>query len=384
MESHSPYGNIEFAPFSEVPVAKEWTRDPSFPKKDEPTVMCRGTRYTEFSLWLNSWLEDDSRWDDEVHAAHGLLEDAAPLNDDFRIMRLQVASYEACHYSFPDSLMTLLACIGAGVADRELKTGCYAHFGRNTDDRRRLQRVQAYASILGDWAEQSNVSDSLSGHPGYEGDVRRLYEMLGPWTRRKVLYARRLALLIGLIEKVGGGYDSYSNHHCYPAAAEIDREIFLAEGVPAELIPEPLDEPAFKELLSRTDPLLAKVSSYDAVFCRLNLFRHFEIWISSVGCGEWRGAMPVTGENRKAIERTVPNLVCALNGWLAGLDPAISARSWSDALETCEEVRNLLGDVTPQKRYVVAMLWKRLKHQKGRAAIESNPPSFRAQWMTPS
>jgi len=208
--------------------------------------------------------------------------------------------------------------------------------------------------------------------------------MLGPWAGLKALYAQRIALLISLIEKVGKGYESYSDHHCYPAAAEIDREIFLAEGIPAEQIPDPFDEQAFKELLGRANPLLAKISSYYAVVCRLNLFRHFDIWISSVGCGEWRGAMPPIGENRKAVERTVANLACALNGWLAGLAPAAAARPWPEALETCEEVQSLLGNSTPQKRYVVAMLWKRLKHQKGRAAIESNPESFRAEWMTPS
>lgn len=385
MERRSPYGNIQFAPISEVPVAKEWARDHFHPRKDEPTVTWGGKSYVEFSLWENSWLEDESRWDEEVHAIHRLFEDAAPLDDDFRIMRLQVASYEACHYAFPDSLMKLVASIGTGVADRELKTGCYANLGPNTSDLQRLERISAYAAILGEWAEQIGISISLSLHPDHEEDVHLIHDMLGPWSRPKALYARRLALLVGLIEKVADGYDSYSNHHCYPGAAEIDREIFLTEGVPAELIPEPLDEKSFLEILSRrSNPLLANISSYGPVFCRLNLFRHFHIMISSVGCGEWRGVMPETGENRRNVERFIPSLVCALNGWLAGLHPSVSAQCWPDALEACEEVGNLLGESTPQKRCVVAMLWKRLKNQKGRAAIDGNPQSFRAQWMAPS
>jgi len=384
MRSRSPYGNIEFAPLSEVPVGKEWAHDPSMPTNGEPIIICRGTPYDEFPLWLNSWMEDDSRWDDEVHAVHELLKAAAPLNDDFRIMRLQIASYEACHYSFPDSLMKLLACIGAEVADRELITGCDAHYGPRCDDDARRQRVRAYASILGDWAERTSFSDCLSRHLDHEADVRHVRQMLGPWTRLKALYARRLALLIHLIEKEERGYDSYSNHHCYPAAAEIDREIFLAEGIPGESIPDPLDEQAFKELLGRANPLLANISSYYAVICRLHLFRHFDIWISSVGCGEWRRAMPPTGENQKDVERTVANLASALNGWMAGLEPEASVRAWPDALETSREVRSLLGSSTPQKRYLVAMLWKRLKHQKGHAAIDSNPQLFRAKWMTPN
>ena len=380
MQMHSPYGNVEFAPFSEVPIGKEWARDPSFPGKGGPTVICRGTPYNEFPLWLNSGMENDSRWDDEVHAVHELLKDAARLDDGCRIMRLQVSSYEACHYSFPDSLLKLLACIGQEAADPELITGCDNHFGVRVDDARR-RRVQAYASILEDWAQGTRLPDYLCRHPDSEGDARRLHQMLGQWTTLKALYARRVALLIRLIGKVEEGYDSYSNHHCYPSAAAIDREILLAEGVLPGSVPQPLDEQAFKELLSQANPLLARVNSYYAVICRLNLFRHFDIWISSVGCGEWRGAMPPTGENRKAVEGTVTNLVCGLNGWLAGLEPPASARSWPNALETCHEVCGLLGASTPEKRYLVAMLWKRLKHQKGSATIDDNPQLFRAKWM---
>ena len=312
MNSETPYGSVSFAPFDVIPEGQEWARDPSGPAHgdDAPSVMHDGTRYDEFALWMNSWMEDDSRWDDEVRLVHTLLRDAAPLDDDSRIMRLQITSYEACHYGFPDSIMHCLASIGDGTADKTLATGCYAQYAPKVDDARR-KRIEAYASVLEEWTKDDEVSVCTSKHRDYAEDTRRIHEMLGEHTHIKRLYARRLAILIRLLSQEAGGgiYGKYSDDHCYPEAADIDREILLAEGIPPDELPDRLNAETFKALLSQANPLLGKISSYYAVNCRHNLFHHFDVWISSVGCGSWRGAMPETGENRKQIEKAVADLV---------------------------------------------------------------------------
>ena len=61
----SPYGNIEFAPFARVPVAREWAYDRSVSEYGDdriPVIMCDGRPYLDFPLWLNSGMEDETRW----------------------------------------------------------------------------------------------------------------------------------------------------------------------------------------------------------------------------------------------------------------------------------------------------------------------------------
>ena len=392
MDRASAYENVGFAPYARVPFDREWARDKTHPKaQDEAKVVLDGVGYDEFELWANSAMEEEEDWDDEVHAVHSLLEEAEPLDDEARIMRLQITSYEACHYMFPDSIFALIGSIGRGAADRELRTGCGAHYGPLMDDARR-ERIETYASVLEGWVEGRDLDASLREHPGHTDDVRHIYDMLGERTHKKTLYVRRLALVIGLMAQGGEGYRYYSDQCGYPYAAEIDREILTAEGVDPARAEEVIDrglnvtkgeaEDRFHELLRDVNPLLERICSHYAVPCRIHLFHHFDIWISSVGCGSWRGAMPPTGENRRRIESTVAHLVCALDGWLAGLDPEEAAKPWPEALDTCREVQDFLGDPRPARRYLTSMLWKRLKSQKGRGLIEAHPEAFSARWVS--
>ncbi len=103
--------------------------------------------------------------------------------------------------------------------------------------------------------------------------------------------------------------------------------------------------------------------------------------VSNIGSGTVRGTMPPTGENRRRIESAVADLVCGLDGWLAGLDPEQSAEPWPQALAACKEINELLGTATPLKRFLVAMLWKKMKMQKGTGLLTAHPEAFRARWL---
>jgi len=211
-------------------------------------------------------MEDEENWDEEVQAVHALLGVAGPLDDDARIMRLQIASHEPCHYGFPDSIHRLLSSIGTGVADRGLVTGCDGHFGRTTD-LARIERIRAYASVVQSWADGHSLAQ-VSSECGHPDDVGHIYNMLGEKTPKKAAYARRVALLIELIAQESRGYRFYSDRCCYPAAAEIDREILALEGVVPDTIDDVIKqgmelekgagEAQFRAVLREVSPFLAR------------------------------------------------------------------------------------------------------------------------------
>jgi len=336
-------------------------------------------------------MEQKEHWDAGMHAIAGLLREVEPLDDDSRIIRLQIASYQVSHYTFPESTFSLIETIGSGQADRNLVTGCGAHFG-DLSDPQRHRRIRAYISTLESWADSQDLQEARDRSPGYSDDVDRIYGLLGERTRLKSLLAARLALLTDSMDRED--FDHFFKRCCYPDAAELDRQILAEAGIAEETMEELISKGmalAEKDEIAEEDigsfnawsvyPVWGWTAADGEYPCHGNFFRHWDIKIASIGTGEIRGNIPETGENRERIASHMANIQCALDGWLAGLDPDESARAWTQAKETCIQVTEMLGSTTPLKRYLVATLWKKMRMHKGNANLWAKPSAFQPRWV---
>lgn len=345
--------------------------------------------YQRICLW-NIWNQkgDPAEADVEKQWINDMQRALGELSDDERFVRIQIACFERCFWTFPENVELILDGIGKGRVNLDAGVGCEppwmhgilpllrgrrghsagpqsnrcqtAATGYDSLHVPRQMLTRAYATILSWWSMQGDLECLKTSLPDNTDLAEKLYRYLGPPTVLKCLYVQKLCLNLDF-----SGVPSTASH--------AERWQTLSELI------APVNE-AIHARLGNEEDVVGKLIDHNNEnnLCHHAFFRHLDLIIAAIGAGK-RVALPGSGQERKRIHEAVTNFVHALGSWLAGRTPQEAASIWPAGEETARRVYELLGDVTPRKRWLVACLWKKLQENQarhGRGALDEEPERF--------
>jgi hypothetical protein len=271
----------------------------------------------------------------ELARLQRLRQAAPPLASPLSIVLKQILALEICNWRLEGSILMLCRAIGEGAPAR-LPIG---HLASVSDERWRA--VWAYYFTLRAWLRAeapSGYQPPLSSCDPEGKTQQHVLSLLGERDRPKELYVERFCLLLEFW--LGGGEPQTQAHAA--AVTAVEEEI-------ARLAPE-------------SEILQAMQGDGDGKLqpCHHKAFRRYDIILSSIGCGAWRGAMPVRGTDGLERADTLEGLLSPLCAW-AGIEREGEAAR-DPALE--ERARLLLGSRDDTKAFLVALLESLLRAQQ--------------------
>jgi hypothetical protein len=334
--------------------------------------------YRRICLW-NIWNQkgDPTEADVEKQRINDMQRALGELSDDERYMRIQIACLQRCFWTFPENVELILDGIGKGRVNLDAGVGCeppwangilpllrrrrgHPTTGYDSGDAPRRTLILAYATILSWWAMRGDLERLKEVLSDNAELAERLYRYLGPPTELKCLYAEKLRLSLSF-----WGVPSTAGH--------AERWQTLTELI------APIDA-AIRARLGDEEDVIGKLidRNNENGSCHHAFFRHVDRIIACIGAGK-RVTLPGSGRERKRIHEAVTNYVHALASWLGGRTPQEAASIWPPSKETARRVYELLSDVTPRKRWLVACVWKKLQENQarhGRGALDEEPERF--------
>jgi hypothetical protein len=273
---------------------------------------------------------------EELARLRELREAAGPFSANAETIIAQIVALEICNWNLEHSLLALCGAVGAGEPT-ELPIGHLA----SVDDER-WREVWAYYLTLRQWLPSG-------GRSGYEallrtcdpgGAVQRhIRGLLGEPDELKELYAERLCL--NLAFWLGG---------------------FLPEGSPPR---ETYDVAAahLEAKIRERDPEGVPLDVFDAEGaggwgpCHHKAFRRYDVILSSVGAGQWRGAMPRRGTDGLEWAALLDGYLGPLEAWVAGAGAAPEG-------DPGREIYDLLGERDDVKIFLASLLASLLRAQQ--------------------
>jgi len=318
-------------------------------------------------------------WEEEVLVAHrwgrhggeraeaermrlrALRDRVAPWEEAYDRLVEQVRALEICNWDLEESFVALCEAVGA----KRPTSRPIGHLPSVTPDRWR--ELWAYYLALRDWLPREIPAGygALLEVCDADGAVRQhVGAMLGEWTELKGLFVERFCCNIAFW--LGGVYDDGEKPQLRAhdaAAAALEKEIRRLGG----------DEDILEVMAEKGDGIWLGP-------CHHKTFRRYDIIISSIGAGKWRGAMPRRGTDGFARAETVEKYTAPAEAWVAGRrvpneaeDAALFGR-----------IAGLLGRRDDAKVFLVSLLVSLLRAQQlaavkraeGRAkASPAGPPS---------
>ncbi len=284
------------------------------------------------------------RTPDRARAEHARLrelwEAARPLTEAQQGILNQIIALEICNWALEESVVALCEAIGTG----EPASRGIGHMRSMTAGRWR--QVWAYYLAARDWLPCENPVCSgylaLSGDYDADGAVRgHIRQMLGERTRLKELYVERFCLCLEFW--LGGFYKEEAAQMVAHRAA-----VAAVEGEIRQLDPEGAILDAFE---GEGDGKLQ--------LCHHKLLRRYDIILSSIGVGSWRGAMPMRGRDGEERAATLESYLVPIEGWIEGQAP--------DGEEYSQHMHALLGRAEPAKVFLAATLVSLLRAQGANA-----------------
>jgi len=180
-----------------------------------------------------------------------------------------------------------------------------------------------------------------------------VYRRLGPATRLKVMYVGKVRAAMGWQAFPCREY----SRHVQDLMAVYDAAIRQELGDKEDVIGRMID----------TENL-----------CHHAFFRHIDHQLANIGAGQIV-PLPGAGEERERILGAVTNYVYVLGSWWARRMVEESVKNWPPCGDIAHRVYSILGEATPEKRWLVACLWKRLQDadaEHGRGALDEQPERF--------
>ena len=296
---------------------------------------------------LRKWFpeRDESVLDERISNEHARLrrlsEEAQPLTSPCEDILRSIIALEICNWNLEESMMSLCEAIGAR-ASPQLRIG---HNYSITDERWR--KVWAYYLGLKKWLPNSGRFtgyDTLLKVCDPEGVIQNhVSEMLGESTELKRVYVERFCL--NLEYWLGGFFpDGSPQLKAYEVAVErLENEI-------SKLDPD-------SEILEwmRLDGKRGWIE-----MCHHKAFRRFDIHISSIGAGKWRGVMPLRGTDGLELAATLEKYLFPIEAWVKGSN--VSDGSLDEAL--FERIHGLLGERDDTKLFLASLLASLLRSQQ--------------------
>jgi hypothetical protein len=335
-----------------------------------------GEGHFQVCLW-DIWQRgaDPAQSDEEKQRINEMQRALGVLDDDTRFVRLQIACLTRCYFTFPANIDLVLDGIGRGRPNLDARISCeppwnnsvlpllrqwleHPAAGTNIIAGRRAL-VRAYLQILTSWSAEGDLDDLKWQLLDHVELAETIYRRLGPPTRLKLLYVRKLCWMLG-----------YWAFDPLPRAERHERYRGLSQ-LYDQLIRQELGDQ--EDLIG---PLIDR--NHDNSTCHHSFFRHVDHQIAAIGAGS-PVRLPGAGQERKRIHRQVTNYVHVLGSWLAHRTQEEAVEIWPPSVDTALRVYSLLGEPGPHKRWLAACLWKKLQdhHARlGRGALDYQPRRF--------
>ena len=322
-------------------------------------------------IW-NIWAKNDPAEQDVEKQRINAMEVAlGSLDDETRYIRLQIACLQRCYYAFPHTVDAVLRGIGAGVVQLDTNVSCEPPWhglrlilrqrrGMPPEAAANERHMLAYAyfTILNGWLASADLVWVKQILPMHAALAETIYQRLGLPDTAKSLQVQRLctSLLI------------FAFPSLEPWDSRWDRHTYLMQ-MQTSLIDTGGREDKLGKLID---------GNINRGTCHHSFFRHLDYQIGMIGTG-----VPIEldgkGEERRRIQDAVTNYVHAMGSWLAHRTPEEAINIWPPAEEIIGNVYAILGTETPVKRWLVALLWKRLQDNQakhGRGALDTDPERF--------
>jgi len=225
--------SVELLPYEHVP--------PGFEIVMGRGEVCPGSKGGIWNLWWNVQLSDDPRkWDAEIIAINDLQTGLGLIDDDYRLIRAQMAEFCRVSPLFPESIDILCEEIGAGKMVKPYRLGCEGrnlleslgyHDEASIGDQLALI-VGQYNKALGKWLEGVTPETPLDSRvSGLLGDItEKKRDLVGEITSVLDSDATPCDSLLaicgkGCREQMGPNYDTRARPlHC------LDCEMARTEG----------------------------------------------------------------------------------------------------------------------------------------------------------
>ncbi len=299
-------------------------------------------------LARHRWGQHGKRAEEEHSRLKELWTAIQPIDEATTKIINQIIALEICNWRLEDSLLDLCAAIGSGTpVDHDI-----GHLGSVTEQR--AKQVWAYYLAARDWLPCAGRGEYIHLLKDCDPDGQmqeRVSQLLGERTELKELYVERFCLCLEMW--LGGALSKGS-----ASAIAHDAAVLRIE-----------------EEIQRRDPdggiLNALHHDGDGRLqpCSHKAFRRYDIILSSIGCGKWRGAMPQRGTDGFERADALARYLDAIEGWL---------RKGQEA-DPGAEVTSLLGEPNVVKTFLASLLVSVLRGQelaaRRRAESRSREPN---------
>jgi len=348
-------------------------------------------KYLLVCLW-DIWEQekDPADSDAEKRMINTMQRALGTLDDDTRYIRLQIACFQRCWWEFPANVDVILNGISTGRVNLDAGISCeppwawllgvlrhrrghlaaqgipygwrYHSAATNYNPlyAPRQELARAYTTILTWWSAEGNLDCLKQELPEHAGLAETIYRRLGPPTTLKRLY----------VEKVRASMA----WQAFPYRVRQKDWFPPAQGF--EDLMEVYDATIRRELGDKEDVIGRMVGITN--LCHHAYFRHLDHQIANIGAGRVV-PLPGSGDERKRIHSAVTNYVHVLGSWLARRTVEETVAIWPPCEDIAHRVYDVLRDVTPRKRWLVACLWKKLRENQakhGRGALDDEPERF--------
>ena len=254
----------------------------------------------------------------------------------------QIIILEICNWRLEESISAL--CEGIG---KNKPAGLHVGHG-NWHSQERESQLWAYYLACRHWlsgSESSPYRRLLSTCDAGSVVRDRVFAMLGARTDMKELYVERFCLCLEFW--LGDLLQRDCAHKRANAAAVLAVEEEIRQR----------DDPAglLKALAWQGD---GKIQP-----CHHKVFRRYDIILSSIGSGKWRGAMPVRGTDGLGRADVVQRYVALIEEWIDGYKP----RYVDEPDDLRRRIYSSLEERTPTRVFLASLLVSLLRSQQSAA-----------------
>lgn len=274
-----------------------------------------------------------TRAEEELEHLQPLWEAIQPVQEKVHRITSQILALEICNWRLEESLLVLCAAIGKnGLAEMAI-----GHYASITEER--WKDVWRYYAALRGWLS-SGPPDGYASLRAFFDPVgeekERIARMLGRKDELKELYVERVCLCLERWLRGWLPWDSVllGGHK---AAVEKTEDAIGARDPNGEIL-----DALRMDGDGRLQP------------CNHKAFRRYNIIVSSIGCGKWRGAMPECGTDGFRRADTLAQHLDPISEWIEN----------GSSRASNHEMRSLLGERNSVKVFLASLLVSILRAQE--------------------